>query len=1027
MLMTSRSLFTSLLLLVAAIKPVSAAPSQSLPSGLGEITVYLPANSKGAENSQLPAVPGELLRHTAEEISLSDPNTLALKKKGFAKSEAILRYPVQAPISPGQYAVWTRFGQGGGSEQSFRLALGDGTKESEERLVFSQSAKSWDVQWRKAPKTLLIYPGDQTLEISVTGVATEQKLLGGFLLEKIGDLPAGLTPEAAVARTKFAQTFNAGKPDARLLILEGKSAEDLNAVYEAFLAAPNPGLKLAAESLFGAQAENLRSTLGLPPAACVLLVGQNQSVRQIWQGPFDKAGAAAMLAEISNPSQLTAPVAPSSPNSAPTPTALRDGRPSAWLTAGTWAGPGGLSLWGLDYESAIRPNPQDPTVITRFDSSPHGRWKAEELVEDSRYGNTPSDVDYVWARGVLYAHLYVHAEAATTVVLHIAQTGVATSGWLNGQPLSFASDASQGAESPLLTKAGKATTLDRTDQGAIMTVTSGPAEPPQAATLALKAGWNRILLKLISQTKKGETFSFKTRFTGEDGQAPAGLKTSLADPTPTAISREIAAQMIPLVRTNAPFNLVHEGEPLSLTVDLGSVNYRTVGQPDAELVPYIPFSGSLELIVTDYDGKEILRRSATGIFPGEAAFDLGTAPARGYYATQLTLFDKDNNLVAVYPSDGFSVIGGTAAQADRKEKKKMAVTYYFMADANKGKTLYFPYMQRMGIFRNIGGSPLNEKAIALYRLAAAEGMLLSGDLWNYRDPAFIETHVQEVALLVDSFKSYNEIDIHPPIRGTPESWVNKIKLDYETVKNNAPSALVVGGSLVRPGADDWFEGCLKLGLDKYQDVWDVHCYPKNPPELEGSMTNSDNEAELGVLKVMKKLGMKNTKPFWIGETGARCSHGLDARRWQADTVAKMVACALSRPDFLKIGFLVPWWYSRELGKISDIEVGHMPAEAAYYTASALVDGFDYTRLHLGDSVQAAKFGPTIMAWTTADAPREVSLTPEGNAPFVQIDVVGRLKELPSQDKKTVSVTLTQSPVYILSRETYDRLTGFESN
>ena len=123
-------------------------------------------------------------------------------------------------------------------------------------------------------------------------------------------------------------------------------------------------------------------------------------------------------------------------------------------------------------------------------------------------------------------------------------------------------------------------------------------------------------------------------------------------------------------------------------------------------------------------------------------------------------------------------------------------------------------------------------------------------------------------------------------------------------------------------------------------------------------------------------------------------------------------------------YSTPWWYSREKGKLGDIEAGHMPAEAAYYTASALVDGFSYTRLSLGSRIQAAQFGPTTLIWIPDGKPGNVVVTPKGEAPFVQVDVVGRVKELKGEGNGSVSVAVGDSPVYILSRKTYGELTKF---
>ncbi|RRK01714.1 hypothetical protein Ga0100230_000020 [Opitutaceae bacterium TAV3] len=712
------------------------------------------------------------------------------------------------------------------------------------------------------------------------------------------------------------------------------------------------------------------------------------------------------------------------------PEPLINAAPARWLTVGTWAGPAGLSLWGLDYEPEVRPFPGAQEPVLKFDNGRMAQWTESAPDSRGRVVIEKPGHSTLWAKGSGYAHVYLHAPKAGRVTLHFGHTGAEVQGWLNGHALDWRRDVSPSAfkmtePSPPSPATGQ---TDLNDQGGVMIVQDAQGARAHAAQLGLTAGWNRLLLKPVIRHGKEDTFAFGARLTASDAGLLKEIKTSLWNPEPSRVARAIASRYVPSVRTNAPFNLAYAGEPLSLEVDLESIDklasmQRPLRRPLAEPL-------TLHLSVTDYDGREILRRATPFRLPGRATFDLGSAPARGYYATHLRLLDSAGNHVVTYPVDGFSVIGGATAQQARKHDKKMAVTYYFMAGRDLHRTLYFPYMKRIGILRNIGGH--NTRNESFYKTAAAEGLLVSADMWTHRNPEYIRAYIEETAPYVDSFKSYNEVDIHRDQRGTPASWVAKARQEYEIIKQTKPGALMIGASLVRPASDSWFEECLKLGLADWHDVWDVHCYPQKAPVLEGNMSNSPNETDLGVLKVYSRLGWKNPKPFWIGETGARSSHGRDARRWQAQMVAKMTACALSREDYQRIGFLVPWWYARERGKhlVGDIEAGHMPAEAAYYTASALIDGFGdaaYKRLALGDDVQAAHFGPTIMAWTTDERSREITLRPETSPPFVQVDVVGRVRELTASGDGdgSVRVTINGSPVYVLAKADYARLTAFD--
>ena len=696
--------------------------------------------------------------------------------------------------------------------------------------------------------------------------------------------------------------------------------------------------------------------------------------------------------------------------------------PDKWLVAGPWGGLAGFSLWGIDYEGKLSPNEDEPYLLSVFDSTSHDKWKTLQKSDATLFSFPLFQNDFMWSRGTVYAHLYLQSEQEMAAVMHLAQTGFKSRAWLNGTELQPTPDPSR--KKLAITTPGESEReyIDKNDQGGTVSTRKANTETPTRWDLPLQKGSNQLLLKMNFQQAKGEVFSFSTELTDADGATLKGVTTAVNDPVPSKIPRPEISRIIPLIETNQPFNLHQEGEPLKLNVNFTTAKYFGGGE-----TPVQSFPGTLELTVTDYDGKKIATRSASGNFPGDpASFDLGKTPGRGYYATHLRLLDSNGHLVRNFPPDGFSVIGGTSAQGKRKDAKKLAVTYYFMGKKDQYESVYFPYMKRMGIFRNIGGHA--SRALDLYRTAAEEGLFLTADLWTHDKADYVEEYVKETAPYVNSFKSYNEVDINHA-RGTPESWVKKAKLHFETVRKYAPDSLVVGGSFVRPASDGWFEGCLKLGLDKYHDVWDVHCYPRSAPPLGGSMANGGNETEKGILKVYEKLGMTNTKPFWIGETGARSTHGLDARRWQADMIAKMAACALSRQDFEKIGFLVPWWYTRSKLQETDpkfhhfdIEVGHMPGEAALYTASALIDGFtQYQELDYGPDIEAARFGPTLMIWNRRGPSVHQIHLPENEA-YVQVDVVGRATPLPRTENGSVPLKVSESPLYILTKTNYDRLT-----
>ncbi|HEY3333520.1 MAG TPA: hypothetical protein VGK19_26040 [Capsulimonadaceae bacterium] len=936
---------------------------------------------------------------------------LAIAHTGYNDSTASLSYVLPAGAT-GTYEIWTAFNLGGVAKQSFKLSAGGSDTATSERVSWEQSNDvSWKLDWRKADGRVTLYPQDKALTIDESGKASGHKVLVAVVLSRVADLPAGMDERGGASRA----AMEAWRPKAvtrRVYLLESALAIEADPLLRV-IDARAEGLKSSTvASIFSSdEARQMVAAVGGGTLPALVVMDEAYTVLAV-RRPSDGAKriesalAATVPLDVVNPAASTARIAGE---------AMVDGAPVAWLVAGTWAGPSGLSLWGLDAESEARPNVSDPCIVEQFDTVLHSKWEARQVDGAKTAVISTSTGDFVWSRGTAYAFAYVNAAAERDVVLHLSQSGIQSAVWVNGRPAVFAADKSAAALS-LAVRGGTDTTASITDQGGTVLVQPAHNEGAVSARMHLAAGWNRVLVKLTMQNGKGEAFLFRARFTEANGDAATGLRTALSDPQASTSLHAEAVRVQPLVTTDAPFNMAYAGKPLKLHVALKRLASADEPSP---VVPLVPFRGKLSVTLKDYDGKIVAERPTSVVFPGSADIDLGAAPPTGYYSVHLALATVEGAPIVTFQPDGFSVIAGIASQKARAASKKMATTYYWMNDG-KASSFYFPYMERLGIYRNIGGNP--GPNVDLYGEANRRGLRLAGDLWYFEGPSVAES-VTKLAPFVDTFKSFNEVDIVPHVRGTAEHWTTVTKAHYEAVKQVAPKATVLSASLVRPGANSWFKECLTLGMDKYVDIWDVHCYPRDAPTLGGSMSNSQNETELGVLKSYKELGRVNDKPFWIGETGARACHGADARRWQADMVAKMTATANSRDDFQKIGFLVPWWYSREHSSLGDIETGHMPGEAAYYTASALIDGFPYTRLDVGAGVQAARFGPTTMLWAPSGK-QPVTLTLAAGKKWVLVDVVGRKTSLAVDAGGKAMVTATTSPVYVLEGGEYARLTGF---
>jgi hypothetical protein len=140
----------------------------------------------------------------------------------------------------------------------------------------------------------------------------------------------------------------------------------------------------------------------------------------------------------------------------------------------------------------------------------------------------------------------------------------------------------------------------------------------------------------------------------------------------------------------------------------------------------------------------------------------------------------------------------------------------------------------------------------------------------------------------------------------------------------------------------------------------------------------------------------------------------------------MIAWVNSRSDYLGLAFCIAHEYDLGFGRVWDYSMGHKPGEAALYTASALIDGLPYQAFDTKDTaIQAAYFGATLMAWRTDEQASLWRVKLDSGKSWVLIDVVGHIQPLPL-DAGNADIPLTGSPIYVLPRANYERLTGNRS-
>jgi hypothetical protein len=728
---------------------------------------------------------------------------------------------------------------------------------------------------------------------------------------------------------------------------------------------------------------------------------------------------------------------------------LENGVPKAWLTGGLGDGKAGLSIYGLDAETVMRPNPDAPYFESTMMGGAINKWRTTPsakngaVIIESALGH-----DYGWSRGSGNAQLYINAKKQVTVTLHLRQSGVRSAAWLDGKPVELRGDENPPAEFPKPGDRPEQPMEGLTTEGLLVTAMPEKVEPPRAITLDLAPGWHSLHIKFVMQQKKGESFFFAGKFTADQNDALAAVETQTSDPTADLALHAEAAKMRPLIFVDATANLLKPGEPMRVIADM---DWHFINEEPKLVNPIKPFDAILRLRIVSIDGKEIAQKEVTGTFPGKYTVEFGPAPEAGYYAIHPSLHTKDGKLILASYPDGFTVVRGNIAQRERLDKKKLwNNNYYFFPDNLDGRGHLRPgelmnWFERSGVWKNIGSlagtSPrfdqyweeAKRRGIVVFADTAADDLNLN------EKRADGEKYIKRLAAYTPYFKCINEIDIRTgeaelKLR-EPKHWVERAKWEYEAVHKARPDGHYIGGSLVRPGdmghrprspealgAGAWFVECLRLGLDKYHDAWDVHAYPQNGPNFGGPFGNSRSEDEGGVHRAYEAVGRKNTLPFWYGEVGAKAAHNFTGRRGQADLTAKMIAWVNHRSDYLGIAFCIGNEYDWGRGRLWDYSMGHKPGEAAMIAAGALIDGLPYTAVDTGEkTIQAGWFGKTFMIWRSDERASDYTLKVKEAGPWVVADVVGHVSPLEAADGK-LTIPISESPVYVLTKAEYENLT-----
>lgn len=728
---------------------------------------------------------------------------------------------------------------------------------------------------------------------------------------------------------------------------------------------------------------------------------------------------------------------------------INEGIPTQWLVGGIHDGQSGNDIYAMDVDKYIRPNPEQTYLSTEMMGGRIERW---QTIKTNKNGHClimqSAQHSYGWARGVGYACLYLWSEHPCDIQLHWLQSGIKTIGWLDNEEVAFTSDVHLPAVFEKIKEGDQKTTLLEgvNTEGLKMTALPEKSVGPQVARLKLTAGWHRLLVKMTMQNPQGAPFFFYAQFTNASGEPINDIKISVSDPTADLELQAIAARFRPLVFTDAPANLPRPGNPLKLLIDM---DWHPIAEEKTSPPEIKPFSAKLKVQIIDYNGKEIESREVKGTFPSKITLNFNNAPETGYYSVHSTLLTLDDKLITRFYSDGFTVVSrGVGAQKERLEQKKLWLSYYYLLNGSSGEKTEtnFAWLERSGVYKNFGSTLCGgwdlQKCSAAFKRAVDKGLILFVDfaadsIPRNNTPNDANKIVEALGSFTRYYKSANEIDIHygrPDVDSVrdPQHWVARTKWEYEAAHRSRPDALYLGGSLVRPGdmrtdkpgllgPGEWFVQCLKLGIDKYIDAWDVHAYPQFPPQLKKTLGNSDIEDIRGVIAAYKLVGRENKLPYFYGEIGAKAAHSPTGRKGQADNVAKLIAWANAQ-DCRGIAFCGAQEYCWGEGRLWDYLMGHQPGEAAMITAGALIDGFPCKVEETGNApVQAAWFGNTFMIWRTDEKNTEWRMKLPEDEPWVIVNVVGLMRPIETTNGEIV-LPISSSPQYLLKKSEYDKLT-----
>jgi len=378
-----------------------------------------PAFSTAEKDPALQVQLGTATAGPGAESVLNEKDEVQVFHQGFGDWGANFRFELNPAIAPGQYRFYARYKSGGEVSQvsqHFTVKAGSKPDELAARGDFAlTNTTPWEYQWLQAPVTVTVLPGDRWLEINNSGKADGAKVFDAFLLKLETPLGGWMSAAEAHARNRFLALTKA-IPDANrhLTVLDGNGGKDAFLFQGLASDAARVGYQnLPVSYLAGPEAEALARSLNLRSLPAALMTDDHYSVLGVLTQPNSEQQVAGFLAEPGKVGMMPTPSAVFGESAKP----LKGGIPESWLVGGLQDGLAGVSVFGLDSETVLRPNPGQPYLSLQMMGGEMKAWHAE-----STQANGAVDIEantkhsYGWSRQRLCAALFTCRSVHTGAV-----------------------------------------------------------------------------------------------------------------------------------------------------------------------------------------------------------------------------------------------------------------------------------------------------------------------------------------------------------------------------------------------------------------------------------------------------------------------------------------------------------------------------------------------------------------------------------------------------------------------------------